>query len=91
MESPIGLILEMLSLVIRNTLSTLISIFELLRELVHSLGFVGDFGALPFIISVIILGGVLFFAGKFFISSLKTIIMLFLAGFLILLAVFAFV
>ncbi|MEE9323158.1 MAG: hypothetical protein V3U72_01310 [Candidatus Aenigmarchaeota archaeon] len=84
MSSPIGMILEMISIVIRNTINTLVSVLGVLGEFLASLGFASRFGPLPFLIAVFLLVGVLFFLGKFFISSLKTIVILFIAGFVIL-------
>ncbi len=89
MSSPIGQILEMISLVITNTMNTLISILGMFGELLKSLGFAGSFGPAPFLLSVVILGVVLVLLGKFFISSLKTVVLLFVAGFVILGLIFA--
>ena len=89
MDSPLGLIIEMISLIINNTISTLITIVNLFVEFLSSLGFVSSQGLLPFIVSVVILAGVLFFLGKFFIGSMKTIILLFIAGFVILMVIFS--
>ncbi len=90
MSSPIDLILEMISLVIENVINTLVNIFGLFGEFLHSLGFVSGSGPLPFLISVLILGVVLFFLGKFFIRSLKTVFFLFIVGIVILAILFAF-
>ncbi len=84
MSSPIDLIIEMITLVLRNTINTLLNILGLLGEFLASLGFVSKFGPFPFLVSVLVLGVILFFLGKFFIGSLKTIVLLFIAGFVIL-------
>ena len=89
MSSPVGLIIEMITLIIQNTVNTLITVISLFSQFLGSLGFASSFGPLPFIISVLILGAVLFFLGKFVAGSLKTIILLFIAGFVILLMVFS--
>jgi hypothetical protein len=91
MSSPLGLILEMISLVISNTINTLVNILELFTDLLHSLGFVSGSGPLAFLIAVLILGVLLFFLAKFFIGSLKTVALLFIAGLVILGILFALV
>ena len=88
MSSPIGLIIEMIVLILKNTISTLVNILGILGEFISSLGSVSSFGPLPFLISILLLGAVLLFLGKFFIGSIKTIILLFIAGFVILSVVF---
>lgn len=88
MSSPIGLIIEMILLILKNTINTLVSILGILGEFLSSLGFVSGFGPLPFFISILLLGAVLFFLGKFFIGSIKTIVLLFIAGFVVLSIIF---
>lgn len=89
MSSPIDLIIEMILLIINNTINTLLNIIGLFGEFLNSMGIVSGFGPFPFLLSVLILGVVLFFLGKFFIRSLKTIVLLFIAGFVILGIIFA--
>lgn len=88
MSSPIDLIIEMITIVITNTIKTLVNILGLLGEFMASLGFVSKFGPFPFLVSIIVLGVVLLFIGKFFLGSLKTIILLFICGFVILSVIF---
>ena len=88
MSSPIGLILEIIVFLIGSTLGTLFDVMRLSGELLLSLINVSGFGTMALILSVLILTGVLFFLWKFFIGSLKTIILLFAAGCVILTIVF---
>jgi len=90
MSSAIDLIIEMITLVIQNTLGTLFSVFDVVRELFGTLAGVSAYGPLPFIVSILILGGVLFFVGKFFFSSLKMLILLFVIGLVVLGMIFMF-
>ena len=91
MSSVIELTLEMITLLLRNTINTLLNILEILRELFAALGVIGGSGLFPFIVSVLFLGGVLFFLGRFFFNSMKTILILFVVGFVILFILFSFV
>lgn len=88
MDSPIGLILGIIKYIIEDAIETLLRVFKFLGDLLQSLGFVSGFGLLAFLISVLILGIVLMLVWKFIIGSLKTILLLFVAGLIILGIVF---
>ncbi|MCK5023814.1 MAG: hypothetical protein KAS04_06565 [Candidatus Aenigmarchaeota archaeon] len=90
-SSVLGLTFDLVLLLFRNTLQTLVNTLEILKDLFSALGVVGSSGLFPFIVAVLFLGGVLFFFGKFFISSVKNIVLLFIAGFVIILILFSFI
>ena len=68
-SSVLGLTFDLVLLLFRNTLQTLVNVLEILKDLFSALGVVGSSGLLPFIVSVLFLGGILFLCGRFFISS----------------------
>jgi hypothetical protein len=84
MESPIDLILGIISYLIKSSIETLANVLKFLGDLLQSLGFVSGSGLLVFLISVLILSVVLILVWKFVIGSLKIILLLFLAGLVIL-------
>lgn len=87
--SPMGTILEMVQLLISNTIGTLMGVGKLFAQLVNQLGFVSiTAGTGGFILSVIILGVVIFFLGKFILSSGKALVILFALGFIALFLMF---
>jgi len=76
-----GTIFEMLELLVSNTTGTLLAIGELFAQLVNQLGFVSiTAGTGGILVSVAILAVVLFFLGKFVLSSVKILIVLFILG-----------
>ena len=84
MDSPLGIILEMILTVISNTINTLVMVFNLFINLIESLGFVTKIGGLPlFIASIIIISFMIYLLGKFFFSAGKQIIILFIVGVII--------
>lgn len=88
-ESPLNVIFEMVFTVLQNAVSTLMSLLGMMGSLFQSLGFVSSTGGLGFMLSVIILAVVLFFATKFFLRSAKMIIILFIIGVVLLFLLFA--
>lgn len=80
MEAPLAVILEMVKVVLSNTLGTLSSLFQLFGSLSRSLSAIGGMGPLGFAVAALVLGLVLFFLFKFFLRSWKLIILLFVAG-----------
>lgn len=85
-EGPIFVILEMIQLVIANAINTLIDLFGMAGRLLASLLLVSAVGGtLGIVLAAIILGIVGFFLVKFFTGSIKTVILLLFAVFLIIL------
>ncbi|NIO20416.1 MAG: hypothetical protein GTN76_06655 [Candidatus Aenigmarchaeota archaeon] len=81
MESPIGIIVNMIVTIITNGINTLAEVFGLFLNLLESLGFVTKIGGFPlFIASVVIICLVIYFLGKFFFNVGKQIILLFVIG-----------
>jgi hypothetical protein len=80
MDAPLAIILEMVRVVLSNTLGTLTSLFQLFVQLSGSLGLIAGLGPAGLALAAIVLGGVLFFLGKFFLKSWKIIVILFIAG-----------
>jgi hypothetical protein len=84
-EGPVFVILDMIALVIRNTLNTIFSLFGLSGDLLSSLSLVSAAGGgLGLIIVLVILAAVGFFIVKFLFGSMKTVSLLILAGLAIL-------
>ena len=87
--SPMGTIFDMVWLLITNTVGTLTALGGLFSQLVNQLGFVSiTAGTGGFILSVIILGIVLLFLGKFVLGSMKALMMLFIVGLILLFLMF---
>ncbi len=83
-EGPLFVILDMIQLVIGNAISTLIELLGLVGRLLSSLLLVSAVGGmLGIVLAAIILGVVGFFLVKFFMGSMKTIIVLVSVVFLI--------
>lgn len=84
-EGPLIIILRMILVVIENALGTMLSLFGMLGQLLGSLFVVaGVGGTLGIFLAFVILALVVFFIAKFFFGSVKTVILLVIAGFLIL-------
>lgn len=80
-ESPLIIIIEMIGVVISNTIRTMWSLFQLFLNLLGSLGFVSVAGGFAgFALSVIIIGLVVFFLGRFVFNAGKGLIILILVG-----------
>lgn len=85
-EGPLFVILEMIQLVLANAITTLMDLFGLAGRLLGSLLLVSAVGGtLGMVLAVITIGIVGFFLVKFFMGSMKTIIVLIFAVFLIIL------
>ncbi len=80
MDAPLAIILEMVKVVLSNTLGTLFSLFQLFGNLSQSLAFIGGMGPLGLAVAALVLGLVLFFLGKFLLRSWKLIAILFAIG-----------
>ena len=79
MESPIVIILQMIWLVIENTIGTVLALFGHFYSLTQSLGFVSLMGgAGGFFLSVVVLALAVFFLGKFVLKAGKGIMVLIL-------------
>jgi hypothetical protein len=83
MASPIEIILEMIMLVFGNTAGTMGSLFSLFGSLLQSLVLISSLGTLGFLVAAAVLGIVLYFLGRFFLSSWKLLAGLFVAGLLV--------
>ncbi len=84
-EGPIFVMLDMISLILENTIGTILSLMGLGGNLIESLsGVLGVGGGLGLIIVIVILAAVGFFVVKFIFGSMKTIAMLMLGGLAIL-------
>ena len=88
MASAIELILQMLTTLIGNTISTLLSLLGTSSELGGELGRVGGSGLGGFIVAAAVFLAVLFLLGKFIISSGKLLAVLFGIGIIILFLLF---
>lgn len=86
--SPLAVIFEMVVTVLQNSISTLQSLFGMSGDLFSSVGFMGSINPLGMVMGVVILAVVLFFLGKFFLKSMKFIIMLFIIGIILLFILF---
>jgi hypothetical protein len=83
-EGPLFVILDMIQLVIGNAITTLLDLLGMAGRLLSSLLLVSAVGGpLGIVIAVITLGVVGFFLVKFFMGSMKTIIVLVFIVFLI--------
>jgi hypothetical protein len=83
MDAPLAIILDMIRTVFLNTLGTLGSLLGLFGSLMQSLTAISGTGAVGFVVAILVFGAVLFFLGKFFLSSWKLLAVIFVAGFLI--------
>ena len=83
MDAPLAIILEMIRIVFLNTLGTLGSLLGLFGSLMQSLMAISSAGAVGFSVAVLVFGAVLFFLGRFFLSSWKLLALIFVAGLLI--------
>jgi hypothetical protein len=84
-EGPVYVILDMITLIVKNTTATIMSLVGLSGSLIDSLSLVlGVGGGLGLAIVIAILALVGFFVVKFLFRSMKTIAMLMLAGLAIL-------
>jgi len=84
-ESPLLIILNMIILVITNTIGTVVKLFAYFFDLLKSLGFVSTIGGpFVFLLSVVIIGLVGFFLLKFIFGAGKGIILLIIVGIILL-------
>ncbi len=84
-EGPLIIILKMIMVVIENVLGTMLSLLGMLGQLLGSLFVVSAVGGtLGIFLAFAIFSIVGFFLAKFFFGSVKTVILLIIAGFLIL-------
>ncbi|MCK4714722.1 MAG: hypothetical protein KAT35_04050 [Candidatus Aenigmarchaeota archaeon] len=80
-NSPIGVIFDMVVLVLKNTIGTLLSIFGLFGDLVGMMfGISGAGGTLGIVLFFGVLGMIGFFVLKLFVGAMKTIGLLIIAG-----------
>lgn len=80
-SSVLGTILEMIQLVISNSVSTLERLSGLFGKFLGGLGFVSVAGGpAGIVIAIIVLAIVIYFLGKFVLSTGKVVVLLFLAG-----------
>jgi hypothetical protein len=85
-EGPLFVILDMIQLVLGNAVSTLIDLFGMAGRLLGSLLLVSAVGGtLGIVLAVIVLAVAGFFLAKFFMGSMRTIILLIVSVFLIML------
>jgi len=84
-EGPLIIILKMIMVVMENVLGTMLSLLGMMGQLLGSLFVVSAVGGtLGIFLAFAILSIVGFFLTKFFFGSVKTVIVLIIAGFLIL-------
>lgn len=77
MASTLSVILEMLNLVISNTLETFVGIIGLFGKLLASLGLVAEVGGpLGFGVSLIIIAAISYFIAKIFFGGSKRLLLL---------------
>jgi hypothetical protein len=85
-EGPVFIILRMIAYLIQSAMDTLLGILRLLWELISSLALVSAVGGtLGVLLAVVIFAVVGFLIARFFLGSMKSIIVLLGAGLLILL------
>ena len=83
-ESPVSIILQMILLLIKSTLDTLLGIVSLFGKLPASLGPISQaLGPAGLGISVLIIGLVGFFTAKFFFRDAKKLIALIVIAFIL--------
>ncbi|MBN2042352.1 MAG: hypothetical protein JW754_00940 [Candidatus Aenigmarchaeota archaeon] len=81
MASPLSVLIDMIFLLLDNTIGTIQSLFVLFQEFFGGLMGISEAGGMPtFIFSVVIIGLVVFFLAKFFFKSAKTILLLVVVG-----------
>ncbi len=79
-EGTIFIILEMIMLVIENSVGTLLSLFGMSGSLMESLSVISNVGGgLGLMIVLVVIGAVGFFVVKFVLGTMKTLAMLTLA------------
>jgi hypothetical protein len=79
-DSVIGIVAEMVFTILQSAVDAIMSIGGLLARLLGTLGWVSGTGTTGFLVSVAVLGLILFFVGKFVLRSLKTIMILLVIG-----------
>ena len=80
-DSPFGVLIEMIFLLLENTIGTIQSLFVLFQEFFGGMMGISEAGGMgTFIFSIIIIGLVVFFLAKFFFKSAKTILLLIVVG-----------
>jgi hypothetical protein len=79
-ESALMALMEMVSLLISNTLGTLAGLARLFLEFMAHIGLVMGTSSGGFVLGFMLLGAVAFFLAKFVFSSGKAILMLIAAG-----------
>jgi hypothetical protein len=83
--APLFTVLEMIWLVVRNTMETTFSLLVLFSRLIGELGFVSDVGGSGgFLLSLIIIAAVGFGISKFVFGAEKTVVLLVIVGLIIL-------
>lgn len=80
-DSPIGVLIEMIALVIQNSIGTIQSLWKLLIDLINTLtGATASGGPVMGFIAIVILVAVIFLLAKFVFNSGKQIIILLAIG-----------
>lgn len=88
-SSPISIILDMVVLLLENTITTFYSILTMFGDLLGSLfNISGSGGSIGIFLALIIFGVVGYFVTRYFFSSAKTVFFLLLIGIFILFFVF---
>ena len=80
MDSPVSLITGIIAYLIKSGLETLVEVLGFLGKFVHSLLPAGGLGLVPFLMAALVLGIVMILAWKFFVGSVKIIMLLVIAG-----------
>jgi hypothetical protein len=80
MASVLEMILQMIALVISNSVSTMGDLLSMFGGLSQALSVIGGTGTVGFVVAAMVFAAVLYFFWKFFISSWKIVAILFLAG-----------
>ncbi len=80
-DSPVGVLIEMVALVIQNTIGTIQSLWKLLIDLINTLtGATSSGGPVMGFIAIVILVAVIFLLAKFVFNSGKQIVILLAIG-----------
>ena len=80
MDSPLAIILQMITTVIGGTIQTFASLLQGFWELLASLAFISSLSLLGLFLAMAIMGGVSFLMIKFFAKSGRMLIPLFAVG-----------
>jgi hypothetical protein len=83
-SSPLAIVFEMVALIIAGTVGTIAGLLGKFFELLASLEYISAFGALGLVVALAVMGLVTFFLLKYFATSGKMLIPVFIIGAIVL-------